>query len=260
MSTEDKARREFERELYIFGEPQEFWINEEKSVKFRFLTYKEYLLNNGYLSLISQNVLHLYYQYRKVLDTKDEEVMEELEKLKKESLYNIVLQSPDLISSYLKIISLKLDALEQDELEDIIPLLFENEDVFMRVRTLIMDMEMLVESEVNPNPEVQRGIELSRELKSQNNKDAPGVIDILTSIVAGTSVSFERMQNMTAIQVNSIYQRIGAFKNYDTSILFATVSPDVSIESWNKRIDLYERESSSISRQEFDKNYGSLLN
>lgn len=247
-----------DRELFIFGEPQEIELN-EMSVKFRFLTYKEHILHMHHLIVISYDTLHWYYQYKKVLDSKDKELMNELEELKKESLFSIVRQSPDIIESYLTVLQLKLDSYSPEEIEYILPLIFENEEVFSFVRTLVLEMEAIVEDEVSPNPEVQKGIEISRKLKSEQNKDSPGLSDVLTSIVAGTAVSFKELQNMTAIQVNSLYRRIGAFKDYDTSILFATVSPDVSIESWGRRIDLYEKESSSISRKEFDGKYGSLL-
>lgn len=254
-----ESQREFERELYIFGEAQDFKISDDITVKLRFLSYKEYLLNMGHLSMIGQNVLHLYHQYRKMIDKKDTKLLRELDELKEANLYDIVLQSPDLMSSYLMILELKLSSYEKDEIEEILPLLFGSRDVFMEMRRLVMDMEMLVESEVSPNPEVQRGIDMSREIKLKNNENSTGVADILTSIVAGTAISFKDLQNMTVIQVNSLFQRIGAFKNYDTTTLFATVSADVKIESWSKKIDLYEQEKSNIDKKEFDKNYGSLL-
>lgn len=254
------VEKNFQREMYIFGEVQDFDIGNKKTVKIRFLTYKEYLMNMSHLSLISMNTLHIYHQYRKILKNESAEVLDEIEALKRESLYNIVSRSPDLIDSYLRILALKLDIYEEQEVEEFITLIFSDEAVFMKARELIMDTEMLVESEVSPNPEVQKGIEISRNLKSQNNKNAPGIADVLTSIVTGTAISFEDLQDMTAIQVNSVYQRIGAFKEYDTTTLFATVSSDVNIESWGRKIDLYEKTSSSIAKQEFDKNYGKLMN
>jgi hypothetical protein len=65
---------------------------------------------------------------------------------------------------------------------------------------------------------------------------------------------------MTVLQLYSVFYRLGAFKNYETTTLFATVSGDVKIESWSKKIDMYERETSRIKKQDFDKKYGSLLN
>lgn len=244
--------------MYLFGEPQDFAMGDGETVKVRFLSYKEYLINMGYLSLMNQDVLHIYYQYQKVLDIKDKKIQEALETLKNDRLFNIVSGNAEFASSYLKIFATVLDMHSEIEVESALTRLFEDEQLFIKMRELVLDMQMLVADEVSPNPEIQKGIEISRKIKS-SGKDSPTFADIVSSIVAGTSNSFTEVCNMTVIQVYSLFYRIGAFKNYDTSTLFATVSPDISIESWNKKIDMYETNGSTISKKDFDKTYGKLM-
>ncbi|MEH6944818.1 hypothetical protein [Bacillus sp. JJ722] len=56
------------------------------------------------------------------------------------------------------------------------------------------------------------------------------------------------------------YYRIGHIKNYDTSTLFATVSPPkLKIDSWSKHIDIFADEKHFITKEEFNKNTGSAF-
>lgn len=240
-----------EREYYIFGEPM---LTNAGSV--RFLTYKEYLENIADLSIISMNSLHFYYQYTALLEKSNEENKEEAQKdidlLKEAPLFEVVMSTENILDSYIRIFSLVLE--DKDKMLEILT----DEKAFLWYRELIMDMNMLTEQEVSKNPEIQKGIESSREVKSFNG-ESPSPTDIVSSVVAGTANSFKDVCNMSVIQVYSIFYRIGAFKNFDTSTLFATVSGDIKIESWSKNIDLYQRETSTIGKAEFEKKYGNIV-
>lgn len=242
-----------DKELFIFGEPIETEVG-----LIRFLTYKEYLMNMGYLNLISMNVLHFYHQFRKMVDQKDTEALNELEDLKDTKLLSLVLSIREVTEAYMKVLRLVLDMNDPEVVEDSLEKIFDDEDLFMRIRKLVLTTNMLSEDEVSPNPEIQRGIDMSRKLKSESG-DRQTSTDIISSVVAGTSTTFEEVCKMTVLQLYSIYYRIGAMKNYDTSTLFATVSSDVKIESWSKSIDLFKTETSTINKKEFDKKYGDLL-
>lgn len=235
--------RELEREFYIFGEPVETELG-----TFRFLSYKECLTYGSDMRVISMNTLHFYHHYR---DMSKGQNLDELEEFKQLDLYDIVMTSEDIRMSYIKI----LNEIMNDK-ESIVEV-FKDKGTFHYYRNLFMDMNMLQEDEVNPNPEIQKGIEISRKLRSEGEKQTP--TDIITSIVAGTPNTFADVCNMTMLQVYSIFLRIGAFKSYDTSTLFATVSAEAKIESWAKNINLYEKQTSAINKQDFDKTYGSLL-
>lgn len=238
---------QLDREFYIFGEPIE-----TKLGKVRFLTYKEYLLHIQELSMMSLNVLHIYYQYKKMIDKKDEDALTTVELIKEENLYNIVTSTQNLFESYIKVFDLVFDS------EEMIAKVFDSEDSFMQYRELVLDMQVTVEDEVNPNSEIQKGIEMSKQLKQQNSEKQT-FTDIVSSIVAGTSNSFEDVCNMTVYQVYAVFYRLGAIKSYDTETLFATVSSDIKISSWSRNIDLFNRETSAIKKKDFDKTYGGLL-
>lgn len=241
---------DYDKNLFIFGEPvvTQFGV-------IRHLTYREYLTNLPQLSLITQNTLHLYYQFKKIYkNTKDESINQALKEIREASLYEVVISMEEILSAYVKVIQLVLDMNENIDIKFI----FSSEENFMFFRKLVMDMNVLTEDEVSPNEEIQRAIERSRRVK-QKDTETQSFVDIVTSIVASTSNSFEDVCNMTVFQVYAIYARIGAIFNYQTSTLFATVAEKVKIESWNKHIDLFNKESDVLTKDEFDNKFGSIL-
>ncbi|WP_144509972.1 hypothetical protein [Bacillus sp. FJAT-22090] len=243
-----------EKDFYIFGEPVETEFGEV-----RFLTYVEYLHNLTELSAMSQNVLHIYYQYKNHYDSikLDEhlkaQIEESLEALKKESLYNIVKENKELKSDYQKIFDLVIGN------KEIIDVIFSDEQLFMKFRKLILDMNMMTESLVSPNPEIQKGIERSRRVKQNSSKDKQSFGDIVSSIVVGAGILPQDVAHMTVLQVYSTYYRISRFQSYNTSTLFATVAEKVEIESWSAHIDLWEKEKDGMEKSEFDKKFGNIF-
>lgn len=239
--------------MFIFAEPIKTQFGDV-----RFLTYMEFLTHSATLNVISMNSLHLYYYFKREVDNlpkKDkDDLLKGIEELKKISLHEIVTTTDNILEAYLSIFKLVLEEEYFNKVEDIL----ENEDVFMGMRQLIMDMNFLTEDPVSENPEIQEYYEDRKRMKQKesNKQDAS---DIITSIVAGTSKSYEDVKNWTVIQVYAMYYRIGAFKNYDAQTLFATVSSDIKIESWSKNIDLFEKESVGIEYSAFNKQYGGLF-
>lgn len=242
-----------ERDKYIFGKPIDIGLT-----KIRFMTYLEYLDHYYELSVISFNVLHLYYHYKKqfdamILNQKDkDEVYSSLEEMKKLTLFEIVADDDSIKESYKKILRLLLED------ENCIDEIFKDEQLFMNVRYLIMDMQALKEDEVNENEEIQSYIDADRELKSQE-AEKQSFIDIASSIAANSGFRYEEIADMTVLQVYSTYYRIGALKSFDATTLFATVSDKVKIESWSKHINLFENEKAGMKLSEFNKKYGNLF-
>ena len=238
------------REFYITGKPIKTDFGDV-----RFLSYDEYLENIQYLNVMSFNTLHIYYQYRKMFadEAIDEELEKSLEVLKHERLIDIVLSREDIRDAYEKIFELVLD-------KDIIPQIFEDENLFKLYRELVLDMQIIAESEVNPNPEIQEYIDASKEIKQQESeKQSFG--DILSSIVVGAGLTYKEVLEMTVFQVYSTFHRISRMKAYDTSTLFATVPSDkkTEIESWAKHVNLFENEKAGMKMTEFNKKYGKLF-
>lgn len=235
----------YNKDLFIFGEPVDTSIG-----RIRFLTYKEFLTNQSYLSVISMNSLHLYYFYKN-LKLKSES---ELLNIKNSSLNDIILKDKELLQVYTYVFELLIDFNEDIKAIDIL----HHQEAFVYVRQLIMDMNVITEEEVNPNEEIQRAIERSRRVKQ---KDAPkqSFVDIITSVVASTPHSYEDVCDMTIMQLYALYARIGAIYNYQTTTLYATVMEKVNIELWNKHIDLFEKESHTIEYDKFRKSMGGML-
>lgn len=241
------------RDLYIFGKPIK-----TKFGRIRFLTYVEYIENLGDLSVMSLNSLHYFYQYKKYFEQtkrnqKDQQEVDELlESIKKEKLYNLVISNEQNLESYMRILSLVLE--DKDNLQNI----FESEESFLYIRNLILDMQMIQEEEVSENPEIQEFIDASKEQKSLGSEKQT-LSDIVSSIVVGAGISYKEIAEMTVLQVYSTYYRIAQFRSHDTTTLFATVSNDVSIEAWNKSIDLFKTEKAGMKMSDFKKNYGNLF-
>jgi len=242
------------REYFIAGRPLRTELG-----KVKFLTYFEYLEHLEDLLTIKLNTLHLYYRYKNHYDSinlvgKDkEEVDHFLSEFKKETLFNVVAKSEDLKEVYEKIFN---QVFESEYATDIV---MSHEHLFMDYRKLVLDMNLVVEEEVSPNEEIQKGLEMGR-LINQQKDEKQTFEDIMTAIVASTSNSFEDVCSMTIYQVYAIYARIGAIFNYQTTVLFASSFPDQKIESWSKHIDLLDRGSGgTMKRSEFDKKFGKLL-
>lgn len=250
----------------------------------------------GELNLVGQNVLHLYYQYMEEFRKQDdltEENLQGLEELKSLSLLEIVRNNSLFLSIYLKLFELliEVDETNIDEYNElyfdayqnypvydedgnyidedgedmprhkdlVIARLLSNEEDFMQVRKLIMDMNIIIEETVSINPIIQEALNRSKKHLQATNKDNTTFVDIVTTIVTNSNESFESISNMNVMQVYSIYYRIAAIFNYQASILFATVAPDVKIDDWNKHIDLFEKSDTTIKKSEFDKNAKGLF-
>lgn len=129
----------------------------------------------------------------------------------------------------------------------------QTEQEFDYYRGLILKLSCIKEEEVNPNPEIQKWIEKSRRVKSQQGEKM-SFADIVTSVSALKGISYEEINEMTLYQLYMDFYRIASKIDYDTGTLFATVSTEeVKIEGWNKHIDMFEKEKHGLTREEFSK-------
>ena len=239
-----------DKEFYIFGEPIQTDIG-----MVRFLTYKEYLANISECSLISQNVLHIYYQYLKSVDKNNKEAIEMINGLKKFKLIELVHSEPVMYQTYMKLFKMLITP--NPGIENPYEQIINNEELFMYHRELIMDMNLLSEEKVVDNPEIQKFIDMAKETRKSNEETS--FADIVSAVVTGTNNSFQEVGNMTVYQLYSIYYRMAAIFEYNTSTLFATVSEKVKIESWGKHLDLFKRDDGTIKKDKFHKKFGSML-
>lgn len=241
------------KEDYITGRP----IKTEWGTV-RFLKIYEYLDHSDAITLITLNNLHIYYRYKQLFkNEKDPNVLSAVEELKELSLYEIVMGLDVFYHAYEEIYRLILDH-EDNDVDDSLASIFSDEKSFMDFRQLFMDMNMLKEEAVSPNPEIQKAIERSIRVKMKT-KEKQTISDILSSIVVGTGIDYETINNWTVLQVYATYYRLDQFKSYDATTLFATVAEDVSIEHWGKHIDLYKTDSHAIEKDKFVQQFQGMV-
>jgi len=135
-----------------------------------------------------------------------------------------------------------------------------NEDNFEFIRQLIMNMNCIKEEKQNPNSEIQKWIEKSKKF-NENMAGKLDFQDIVSSVVVYMGVSYDVVNEMTLYQLYMTFRRINAFKDYDTTTLFATVSTEkMNIESWCKCIDLFENnDDEGMSRSKYEGLKGNIF-
>lgn len=230
-------------EFYILGNPIETELG-----LCEFIKVGEFPDFFGDLQLMSMSKLEIISKYSSI--NKNGELDEFIDELNKFDLFDIVFQLPEFKNSYIKIL---IKVFGNEEILNHI-----NEENFYSVRSLILAMNCQKEEKINPNPEIQRAIERSRRVKSQEGEKL-AFSDIITSIVGFNGLTYKDINEMTIYQMYMTYYRIAHIKGYDTSTLFATVSSDVKVESWSKHIDLFEEENHTVEHDKFTKTTGSIL-
>lgn len=244
---------QIDRDEFIFGLP----IDTEYG-KIRFLKYIEFTKYKVETYLFNQNVLHIYYMYRKDAEG-DKEKIELIEPLKEAKLFELVYGLPQFKQAYVTLLGLVLDmnGFDSETLNQIVEEILNNEEKFNYYRKLIQDMNLLKEVDVSADETTQKYIEMARQAKDENGQPN-SILNIIASLAVATSHRFEELANMTVMQVTAMYYKLNQFKNYETSTLFATVSNDVKVESWSEIPDLFKPESLTIDGKDFSKKYGGL--
>ncbi|MEC3756000.1 hypothetical protein P9160_00965 [Bacillus halotolerans] len=228
-------------EFFITGEPIPTEFGD-----CRFIKVKEYAFLIPYLSWFKMSKKEIIYTYSKKENNQFGQLDGLIAELKKLSLFEITSILPNFKEAYEVIFSTVFNGVEI--LEKLTP---EN---FEALRDLVLKMSCLKEEKISSNPEIQRANERSKRVKSQDS-DMVDMADIMSSVATHTGYLYKDINEMTLYQLYMTYYRVGQFKQYDTSTLFATVSPDAAkhMESWGKHIDLFEEEKHYISRESFMK-------
>ncbi len=230
---------------YILGEPIDTEIGKCNFIKVK--DYPKYITDLQIISLSKDN---LYYKYSQL--NKNGKLDDFLKELKGLTLYETVVSIKDLSEAYFRVFLKVFDS--EEIISEITP---ENFDFY---RNLIMGMNCVKEERINPNPEIQKAIERSKRVKSQDGENLE-FADMATSIIAFSSKGYKDLADMTVYQFYMTFYRIAQIKSYDTSTLFATVAGDkVNIENWSKTIDLYEEDSHAISEKEVSEKSKGIFN
>lgn len=228
--------------------------------KIRFYNYQEYVSNIEELTMMSFSILKFYYLYRahmKELGASQKELVE-LKKMQEIELFDFVLANKEVLAAYIKVIN---DLVEPNEVYD-----FSQAETFFKMdandfymlRQIILHMNLLKEEKLSPSPRVQDQLDKGKAFRAKG-KDAPNTDTILSSIFVATGVPYQELSKMTAYQIISTYHRIHAFSDFMISSLFATVSPDVELMSWDINSEVMKDEEHGMSQDEFNQKIGGLF-
>lgn len=236
------------KDFYAIGEPIETEIGLCEFIKVK--DYPNFQEDLQMMSFTKQGIIYAYHKmYKMNKDVEYDQLINDIQNLE---LYEIVHSLPHFFNSYSRVF-LKVFP-DNENIKNI------KKENFEDIRKIILDMNCVKVEEINPNPEIQAAIERSKRVKSQEGEPLT-FSDIMSSIVAFNGIPYRELNKMTIYQLYLTFHRIGHFKGYDTSTLFATVSADkVKIESWSKHIDLFEEEKHFVTQEQFKKTTGSALN
>lgn len=224
------------KEFYILCEPIETRIG-----KIRFFKVKEYLALLPYIQLI-------YLEKKDIIKFILPEYKEHFEKMP--LLEIIKFFNHDNYNLY-------------KSFKDLFKLCF-NEDVFDLVEDdqelqyyldLIKKINCLNYEKPTFNPEIEKFNKFKRFFQKKNN-DSINFEAVYTSVWLGSGT---KPDEMYIYEMYALFYRLGQFKNYNTTTLFATVSKDVKIESWYKAIDLTGFKDKKLSLKEFEEKSKSLF-
>jgi hypothetical protein len=250
------------KDLYILGEPIETKIG-----NLHFLKVCEYTSILGfmaYLQLEKWEVVNLYKDDKEFYDLICElsffdiiKLFKSIEEIKnktiKEHNANCIKEDDmltDYVSLYTKYKELFVLCFKEDVIDRI-----DSDKLFEEYRNKIMKMNGIPKEEKNPNPEIQRFINMKKML-NRNKSNGITFESIYTSVWAFCGY---KPSDMTLYELYALFNRIGQFKNYDTTVLYSTVTSDVKIESWAKHAEINEEEKKS-TLSEFSKSANSIMN
>lgn len=97
-----------------------------------------------------------------------------------------------------------------------------NKDNYEKVRHIIMKQNLLFEQKVYKDPLVQKWAMKALEAKQKGNNLTDEAMITTISVLGGKS--YDEIKNMTIYQFKAEFYRIMAIKDYDTSVIFATVA------------------------------------
>lgn len=239
----DKPMKNIE-EFYILGRPIETDIG--ILYPFKVKDYPEIMEHLGYITLSRGDII----LWLKRIAKEDENVKILIELFKHITLYDFIIM------------------FSSNEYEDTILYQFYDgykkafeycfkEDVFDKVKTsdsfeyhinLIRKVNDIQYEETVPNENIQKRNEIKRKLQEAKGEGV-NFEAMYTSVEVATG---KDVGNMTLYQFNRAFSRIGQFKNYDTTVLYAMLSSEVDIEPWYKIFEDKASEKSFLTQKQLD--------
>ncbi len=240
--------------FYIYGRPLETDIG-----TLHFITVGEWydFVLEGYLSVLTMEKCDVENQLKSIVHL-DSGVQIVLDVLKFCDFFTFIKNIGESVNNETDIENTYLHALGLVDLYQKMREMFEfcfKEDVFHKItsqeefdsyRGLIMDINCITHEKPNPNPEIERFNQMKR-LLQQHKGDDVTFDSMYTSV--GLALGKDP-DNMTMYKFYKYFERLMQFKNYDTSVLFATVSDKVKVEPWYKKVEYKEDTQITISEEQ----------
>jgi hypothetical protein len=223
------------KELYILGQPIETEIGKLHFVKVK--DYPKLLRYVPYIDIEKNDILR---EIAKI----DKEIANSIKDL---SFLTLIKELRNVFDIYNVYEEMFLFLFRDDVFDKV-----ESDEQLNELKKLIRKMNNIPYEEKNPNPEIQRFNDLKK-LYNQRKSAGGGITfeAIYTSVEVETG---ENPDDMTIYKMYALFSRISQFKNYDTTILYNSVSGKVDIEVWYKHIDLLDNEAKKTTLEEFSRN------
>lgn len=137
--------------------------------------------------------------------------------------------------------------------------ILESDDSWDEFRKFILSFNGIIVEDESDDPEIRKFDEYSRALKEAKGQTVD-FESIYTSILVRTGMDTNQINNLTIYQFYSIFKRIGAFFNYETSTLYKTVDSKgtINVIPWSTVIEKNNKESIKLS--DFGKKFGKDFN
>lgn len=236
------------RELYCLGHSDGI---DTRVGKIHFIKVKEYALFSKHVSflLLEKRDIEDYIKALIQGDSRFESLYTFTENSDLLTIIKALKESmPGIYEGYKKLFEF---CFKKDILEEI-----EDNEEFVRYIDIIKKINCVSHKKANPNPEIARFEEMKREYE-EKKRGRVTFDSIYYSIWLAVG---ERPDEMTLYDFYSLFSRIGQFKNYDSTILFKTVTNEVNVEPWAKHIDILEDSEKKTTLKEFSEKANSIIN
>lgn len=133
--------------------------------------------------------------------------------------------------------------------------LIQSDEEFNYYIDLIKKMNYLHYAKPNPNPEIEKFNRFKKYLQKKKGEEIT-FESVYTSV--GLFMGCDP-DEMSIYKMYAYFNRIGQFKNHETTTLYSTVAKDVKIELWCKHIDMFNIETKKTSLEEFSQHAKNMM-
>lgn len=152
-----------------------------------------------------------------------------------------------------------LDFIMESYDEEVYTIIFNSDEDWDEFRRFILDFNGITVQEESDDAEIQKFDAYSQALKEAKG-EAINFESIYTSIIVKTGMIPEQINKLTIYQFYSIFRRIGAFFNYETTTLYKTIdtSGKIKVVPWSKIINKPKKKEIKFS--DFASKFGEDFN